>query len=162
MGPQVGCAPSLGPKRTGTLDRRRLPAYPLRKGGGNVCTNEDAQRGEGERRRDVGMDRAAHRKKRLIWRGQLRLLRAILSNPARTATTDDACRDRGAEFDDGGKWRGSVPLALARRGLIQRVGFTTSSRPSRHAGYVAIWRADDDDAVRRHIIWLKQCLSYGD
>ena len=120
----------------------------------------DQGRQEGERRRDEGMARAARRKRRLIWRAQLRLLDAIMRSSDRTASTDDAVGDLEKKYVDGGKWRGSVPLGLARRALIRKVGVVPSVRPARHAGLVTVWKqAADDDAIERYRCHLRRLLA---
>lgn len=120
--------------------------------------NRDVGSHEGERLRDEGMDRAAKRKRRRIWRAQLRLLKAVLRSPDRVATTDDACHDLGCQYRDGGRWRGSVPVELARKHLIRKVGVVASARPSRHAGYVAQWQGIDDDAIVTYCRLLRRRL----
>jgi len=49
-------------------------------------------------------------------------------------------------FKDGGKWRGSVPVALYRAGIIrplmrsETATAATAKRPARHAGIVRLWK----------------------
>jgi hypothetical protein len=114
---------------------------------------------EGERLKAEGMARAAERRQRMIWRGQLALLDAIRTSPCRQATTDDATADIATQYADGGKWRGTVPRDLARAGLIRKAGVVASVRPSRHAGYLSKWQGIDDQAIDAYRAQLRQLLA---
>ncbi len=58
-------------------------------------------------------------------------------------------------FKDGGRWRGCVPKALLRRGIVAPVtvadaaGFTPAERPTRHRTCVRLWRLIDRPAAER-------------
>jgi hypothetical protein len=112
---------------------------------------------EAEELRREGQERAALQKQFLIKAHQLALLEAILHSPNRTATTDDAGVDLEVPFEDGGRWRGSVPTGL--RGLIESVSVTNSARPSRHRGYVTVWHGLDDAAIAAKCAELRGWLS---
>jgi hypothetical protein len=92
---------------------------------------------------------AAAGRRREIVRDTLRFIVAILAAPDGTATLDDAA-DLASAFADGGRWRGSIPTALARRGLIECAGHRQSDRAARHRGLVTVWRAID----RAGLAWL--------
>jgi hypothetical protein len=100
---------------------------------------------EAEQLRDEGRDRAALHREFQIKATQLALLQAILRSPNRTATLDDATPDLEEAFEDGGRWRGSIPRGL--NGLIESAGVVLSSRPSRHRGFLTRWRGLDDGAL---------------
>ena len=63
-------------------------------------------------------------------------------------------------FRDGGKWRGDIPKALARRGIIVAVASKAGAvaapaeRPSRNATVVRLWRLIDRPAARRRLAEL--------
>ncbi len=116
-------------------------------------------RREGEAARDVGMDLAARHQVWFIHRDSLRLLDAMMSREDHTASTDDATDDLGNTFADGGKWRGSIPKALAAEGLIAKAGVGPSNRPARHRGYVTRWRAADLAGIDRRRAELRQWLA---
>lgn len=101
---------------------------------------------------------SAERRDKLVAIGQIALLRAALNSEDGTATVDDATTDLSASFDNGGKWRGSIPSRLARCGIIQRVGDRKSDRPSRHRGYVSIWRLMNRDLAQQEINRLSAIL----
>lgn len=103
---------------------------------------------EGRDRRDAGLARASTpRHRRLtIALGKLALLDALQASPNGTATTDDIADDPAAAYADGGKWRGEITHELARRGLIERTGYTSSYRPSRHGSPIGVWRLAADAA----------------
>lgn len=113
-----------------------------------VLTPEQGQR-EGERRKLLGMELAARRKAWLIRGNTLRFLDAMMGRADRTASTDDAADDLASMFADGGKWRGSIPKALAGEGLIVQAGIVRSDRLARHRGYLARWRAVDLAGIDR-------------
>lgn len=119
--------------------------------------DRDGHRREGERRRDAGVERAARRRRRMVWRGQLRLIAAILRDG--TGTTDDAVRDLDRAYADGGRWRGGITLGLVRLGLVRCVGYVPSARPSRHAGRIAEWEATDPAQLRGHADILHRRLA---
>lgn len=100
---------------------------------------------QGERQRDAGMGAAAEAKARRIRAGKIAMLDALLRSPDGTATIDDATPpdDLREAFADGGCWRGSVTLSLAKDGLIEKVAAGPSVRPSRHAGLRHVWRLTD-------------------
>jgi hypothetical protein len=53
---------------------------------------------------------------------------------------EDVAEAVGLGIDDRCRW-GAFTAALARRGLIVKVGYTPARRASRASGIVAIWRA---------------------
>ena len=96
-----------------------------------------------ESARDAGIELAARRKDWYVRRDTLRFLDAMMASPIRTASMDDAVGGLATTFADGGKWRGSIPKALDREGLIESAGVRRSDRLARHRGYVGEWRAVD-------------------
>jgi hypothetical protein len=110
---------------------------------------------EGERRRDIGMNRAAARRPDRVTLGRWAFVNALLRSADGTATIDAATApdELAAGFADGGKWRGAVVLSLLRDGLAECVGTPRSIRPSRHRGWVAVLKLTDRqkaaDYVRR-------------
>jgi hypothetical protein len=107
--------------------------------------------------RDEGRERAARWREYRIKAAQLAFLRALLRSPERTATVDDATEELDLPFEDGGKWRGSIPKGLG--GLIEQADVVQSSRPSRHAGYVTVWRGTDDAAIDLKCVELESWLA---
>lgn len=63
-------------------------------------------------------------------------------------------------FRDGGKWRGEIPKALARRGIIaplrldEAAGATPAKRPTRNSTCVRLWRLIDRPAALRRLAEL--------
>lgn len=105
--------------------------------------NRDELKAKGRRRKDRGMLAALTGKCLLVSQGQLAMLDALLRSPDGTATIDDATSDLSRKFADGGKWRGSVTRTLASRGAIEKAGYATSCRPSRHACPTTRWKLKD-------------------
>ncbi|MFO0885918.1 MAG: hypothetical protein U0894_17325 [Pirellulales bacterium] len=105
--------------------------------------DRDELKAKGRRRKDRGMAAALSGKCLLVAKGQLAFLEALLRSPDGTATIDDATDDLSKKFDDDGKWRGSIPRSLATRGIIEKAGYATSCRPSRHACPTTRWRLKD-------------------
>ena len=60
-------------------------------------------------------------------------------------------------FADGGKWRGEIPKALVRRGIIAAVTSRTravaspAERPSRNNTVVRLWKLIDRPAAERRL-----------
>ncbi len=110
---------------------------------------------EGERRRDIGMNRAAARRPDRVTLGRWAFVNALLRSADGTATIDAATApdELAAGFADGGRWRGTVTRSLVADGLAEITGTTRSIRPSRHRGWVAVLRLTDRtkaaDYVRR-------------
>ena len=102
-----------------------------------IATSKAAAARQGELFRDVGIPLATTNRRELIDADELRFLDSLAANGE--GTTDDAVDDLSAKFDNGGKWRGSIPLRLAREGLIVRTGIVKSSRTHRHRGWLAVW-----------------------
>lgn len=96
----------------------------------------------GERRKLAGMALAASPLSRavLIVRTKVAMVRALLTSPDGTATSDDTVEELGAEFADGGKWRGGVFSDLSSAGIMEGIGYRLSVRPSRHRAPIAVWR----------------------
>lgn len=94
-------------------------------------------------RRDAGIVLAEQNRERLVCRGTLALVEALLASPDGTATTDAATSDIDATYADGGRWRGGIPKRLAADRFIERAGVVSSCRPARHAGYTTVWRIRD-------------------
>ena len=107
---------------------------------------------EGEALRDAGIARASFAKQDRISRLELRFLDALAE--AGTGTLDLAEDDLQQTCHDGGKWRGSIPMRLARDGLIIAIGAQKSKRRARHAGLLTTWTIRDAAAVnaRRQVL----------
>ena len=112
----------------------------------------------GEIRRDAGLLRAVTGRRFRLMRDELAFIDALLRHPD-GASTDDSVADLAKPFGDGGRWRGSVPLGLARDGLIHRVGWVASCRPSRHRGPVSLWAVRNRDALERRAMALQTMLA---
>jgi hypothetical protein len=105
------------------------------------------------------MDLASRRAAWTVQRDTLRFLEALAGRRDHSATTDDAVGDLAGEYADGGKWRGSIPLGLARAGLIASAGVRVSDRASRHRGLVRVWRAMDLAGIERRRDELRRWLA---
>ena len=111
----------------------------------------------GELLRDAGVMRATLNRREMIDREELRFLDCQAENGE--ATTDDTVDDLADEFGDGGKWRGSIPLRLAREGLIVEAGWKRSCRPSRHRSKITRWAIANREAVDRRRFALRTMLA---
>lgn len=114
---------------------------------------------KGEAKKETGMTLSAESRAELVAEGQIALLEALLRSADGTATVDDATSDLSEKFDRGGKWRGSIPSRLARQRIIERVGDCKSDRPSRHRGYVSVWRVINRDSAENEIERLSAILN---
>lgn len=112
----------------------------------------------GEMRRDAGIARAASGRQARLMLGELAFIDSLFRLPD-GATTDDSVDDLGLTFVDGGRWRGSIPMGLARDGLIHRIGWVASCRPSRHRGPVSLWAVANRDALERRAMTLRAMLA---
>ena len=115
---------------------------------------------EGAKRRDAGMAIAAAAKPDRVVLGRLALLDALLRCPGYVGTIDDGTAEAElrAAYGDAGKWRGSVVRSLAQDGLIVRVGYVESRRPSRHCGPVGRWRLVDPAKARAYVGKVRAAL----
>ncbi len=111
---------------------------------------------QGELLRDAGLMRATLNRREMIDREELRFLDCLAANGE--ATTDDTVDDLADEYGDGGKWRGSIPLRLAREGLIVEAGWKRSCRPSRHRSKITRWAIANREAVDRLRFALRTML----
>ncbi len=104
---------------------------------------------EGERRKSDVLTELAARREVYVNRGRRALLITLIERGE--ATADDV--RRAVELPDGisAVCLGAVPGELARRGIVQRVGFATTARPEAHARPVSIWALRDRAAALR---WL--------
>ena len=101
-----------------------------------------AEQQEGERRKDAAHSLLEARREVYIRRARRALLLRLLE--AGTATADDVAEVSGpAPEGIDGRFLGTVPGLLARAKIIRRAGYVASSRPSRHASILSIWRLDD-------------------
>jgi hypothetical protein len=115
--------------------------------------NQDNKQAEAERLRDEGMDRAAAAEPDRVTLGRVAFLNALLRLPDHIGTIDDATDATliASAFEDGGKWRGTVPRSLASDGFIESVDAVKSRRTSRHCGYVTRWRLVDPIAAKTYV-----------
>ena len=97
------------------------------------------------------------RRHEFIRADELRFLDALCKSDE--VTMDDAVDDLSAKFKDGGRWRGSIPLRLARDGLIVRVGATNSRREHRHRGLLRVWRIGNRTVVEARRLALRAMLA---
>jgi hypothetical protein len=111
-----------------------------------------------EANKQRGMSLAAERRAELVADGQVEFLRALLRSPDGTATVDDSTDDLSTKFAKGGKWRGSVPSGLARKRIIEPAAVVKSNRPSRHRGFVTVWRLVNHDKAQREVERLTTLL----
>ena len=113
---------------------------------------------QGERLKQAGIARAAERSA-LVWQTQLAFLSAISRAPNQELTLDSAEVDLSLKFPKGGKWRGAAIRQLAALGLIAQTGYALSTRPARHRGPLATWRAADLGAIFGKIAELRRLLA---
>ena len=116
-------------------------------------------RKQAEAAKQLGMMLSAERRAELVAAAQVAFLTALIESASGLATVDDATYDLSTTFERGGKWRGSVPSRLARQRIIERVGDRKSDRPSRHRGYVSVWRLNDAERARLEIKRLSAWLT---
>jgi len=116
---------------------------------------------DAERRRDEGMNRAAARRPDRVTLGRLAFISALLRSPSGSATLDDATApdELSSKYADGGKWRGSVALSLAKDGLIAATGATRSRRRSRHRGLLSVWQLTDRGKAERYVRRMTAALA---
>ena len=112
---------------------------------------------EGERRRDAALYRARCRQPLDAWRAQLAMLTAMRGRPDRLGTSDD-CTPSGERYSGNAPWLGAAVRSLAKRSLIVRVGTARSTRPTRKANEVKLWRLRDDAAADAAITTLRRVL----
>lgn len=114
-----------------------------------TTTDHDADRAVGAAWRDAAHALLTDRRAVYVRRGQRALLTALLATG--TATADDV-RD-AVDLPPGidPVCLGAVPGALARAGIIRRVGYVPTCRPDAHARPVSVWALADREAAER---WL--------
>jgi hypothetical protein len=116
----------------------------------NTLDPQRAGREDGERRKDAAHDLLEARRDILIRRARRALLTHLLD--ADTATADDVAALIGPTPDGiDPRFLGTVPGPLARAGIIRRVGFDPSARPSRNASILSRWELADRAAA---VAWL--------
>lgn len=108
-------------------------------------------RAEGERRRDAAHALLVARRECIVRRGRRALLLALINRG--TATADDVRSAVRLPPEIGPRCLGAVPGELARAGLIRRIGYTPSTRPTAHARPTAVWELLDADGAR---LWLSR------
>lgn len=61
-------------------------------------------------------------------------------------------------FPDGGKWRGNIPKALVRKGIIvpfnyreDRYASEHANRPTRNGSWLALWKLANREAAERRL-----------
>ncbi len=104
---------------------------------------------DGERRKLDALAMLADRRDLCVLRGRRALLTALLAAGEATA---DAVRD-ALDIPDGidPVCLGAVPGALARAGIIRRLGYLPTCRPDAHARPVSVWTLADRAAA---VQWL--------
>jgi hypothetical protein len=104
---------------------------------------------DGRRRKDAAHDVLESRRAVYLFRARRALLLRLLEFGEAYA---DHVRD-AVSLPEGidAKLFGAVPGALARAGMIEAVGFATTTRPEAHARPVKVWRLRDRAAAEQ---WL--------
>lgn len=101
--------------------------------------------------------------RRLTIKGEseLQILLDLLESPDETAAMTSAPPPYDQKsFSCGGKWRGSIPKSLVRRGIIEAAKTTNgveaelSTRPTRKGSYVRRWRLKDRMAAQKRVAVL--------
>jgi hypothetical protein len=93
---------------------------------------------EGARRKDAALALLEARRDVWVRRGRRALLTHLLAHG--TGTADDVADLLGEiPTDLDPRWRGAVPIVLAKAGIIRHVGYVNSRRPIRHASTLKIW-----------------------
>jgi hypothetical protein len=103
----------------------------------------------GERRRDDAHALLEVRRATYLLLARRALLTALLERG--TATADDVRDAVELPEDIDPVCLGAVPTALARAGIIERVGYVATRRPDAHARPLTLWGLRDRDAA---IQWL--------
>ena len=103
----------------------------------------------GELHRDRGVLLAATGRRERMDRAALRMLDALVMSTDGSATSDVIPDDLAGAWGDGGKWVGAMVRTLAQDGLMHRLGYVASCRPSRHGCPVGVWAVADRYAVDR-------------
>jgi hypothetical protein len=109
-----------------------------------------ADQREGEGRKNAAHALLEARREFFIRRARRALLLQLLESG--TATADDVAERIGPtdpEIDP--RWRGTVPGPFARDGIIERISYTKSARPIRHASVITVWELADRAAA---LVWL--------
>lgn len=109
----------------------------------------DPGRAVGEARRDEALALLANRRDLYVLRGRRALLTAVLA--VGQATADDVRDALELPADIDPVCLGAVPVALARAGIVRRVGYVPTCRPDAHARPVSLWALADRAAAIR---WL--------
>lgn len=105
-----------------------------------------AEADEGRRLRDDGMRTALHASD-IRWKAAAESALSDLAASGVDFTADDL-RARVDTLAAPEKALGAIFGAAARRGLIECIGITTSSRPQRHGGLLRVWRGVDVEVGR--------------
>lgn len=114
----------------------------------NRCAIVD-DRAEGERRRDAAHDLHQRHHGNIIRRAQRVLVTTALERG--TATIDDVRTAINLPNGIDPTVLGAVPTALARAGILRRVGFVETTRPEAHARPVSVWAIGDHGKA---VVWL--------
>ena len=101
-----------------------------------------AKQQEGERRKDAAHLLLEARREVSIRRARRALLTRLLE--VGIATADDVA-ERVGPVDPAldRRFLGTVPGLLAVAGIVRRVSYTKSARPTRHASVIAVWELVD-------------------
>ncbi|MBX7255710.1 MAG: hypothetical protein K1Y02_05075 [Candidatus Hydrogenedentes bacterium] len=115
-----------------------------------MTTMERQDAAEGERLKHEEFELLSVTREYYIRRGRRALLRHLMLTGQATA---DVVRDAvSLPPDIDPVLFGAVPNALARAGIIRRIGFAPSTRRQRHGAHMAVWELADHDAAAR---WLR-------
>lgn len=106
-------------------------------------------RAEGRQRKDAAHRLLAARRERVVRDAQRALLERVLTHG--TATADDVRKVISLPEGVAPVCLGAAPGALARLGIIRRIGFVESARACAHARPVSVWELDDHAAA---VAWL--------
>jgi hypothetical protein len=105
---------------------------------------------DGERRKLDAIALLSDRRDLYVLRGRRALLTALLAVGEATADDVRDALDIPPNIDP--VCLGAVPVALARAGIIERVGYVPTCRPDAHARPVSLWALADRAAA---VQWLR-------
>ncbi len=115
----------------------------------NPAIPPDRGRELGEARKRAALDLHEARRDDIIRRGRRAFIQRLLDHG--TATADDVANAIEVPAEIDGRCLGAIPSQFARGGIIEIADYTKSTRPSRHASIIAVWRLIDEQAACR---WL--------
>jgi hypothetical protein len=112
---------------------------------------------EGERRRDQNLAVVSARRPAQVWAAQLSMLLAMRGRADQTGSSDDMT-PAGVEHTGNAPWIGAAVAQLRSEGLIAKVGHIVSTRKSRNANEIKLWKLVDAGAADAAIDRLHRIL----